>query len=175
MAAPPDLFSSKVTYTILFPEALEFVQARPFASPASGSGRSSRLDLDAVSGQVRVEIRVDRKYLPRRSEEATITKGLLSGDAAINFLPHLTEEGGIRASRRGVPPGRRDRGRPTHHSRSLLTPASGVLANAQQSLDRMVKAFEKLEKLERLGPKMEDTHSMSSPAWHAMPVSSFPS
>ena len=56
-------------------------------------GEVTELELDPQSGQVRVHIKVDRKFLPRKSEEATLTKGLLSGDAAIDFLNFVTPNG----------------------------------------------------------------------------------
>ena len=102
-----------------------------------------------------MKVRVDRHYLPRKSEEPTITKGILSGDVAIDFLPKLDEAGQPVPRGEFWPPDSQIPGVPPITPRSLLTPASGVLANAQQSLDRLVRAFEKLEKFERLGPKME--------------------
>src|SRR5581483_1960493 len=51
-----------------------------------------------------------------------------------------------------IPPGTEITGVPPVTARSLLTPASGVIATAQQSLDRIVRSFEQLEKA---GPKIE--------------------
>jgi len=153
----PDLFSNKASYTVLFPEVPGIGPGTPIRKSGVRIGEVSSLELDPQTGQVRVQIRVDRKFLPRTSEEATITKGLLSGDAAIDFLPRLPEEGVPAHAGEIYPPGSEIVGVPPITPRSLLTPASGVLANAQQSLDRIVKAFEKLERLERLGPKMETT------------------
>ena len=115
-------------------------------------GQVDSIDLDAETGQVRVKIRVDRKYLPRHNEEPTITRGLLSGDTAIDFLPKLDENGQPVPRGDVWPPGSDIPGVPPITPRSLLTPASGVLSHAQQSLDRLVRAFEKLE---RLSPKFE--------------------
>lgn len=151
----PDLFSNRASYTVLFPEAPGIGPGTPIRKSGVRIGEVSSIELDPETGQVRVQIRVDRKYLPRKNEEATITKGLLSGDAAIDFLPRLPEEGGPTPPGEIYPPGSEIVGVPPITPRSLLTPASGVLANAQQSLDRIVKAFEKLEKLEKLGPKVE--------------------
>jgi phospholipid/cholesterol/gamma-HCH transport system substrate-binding protein len=151
----PDLFSNKASYTVVFPEAPGIGAGTPIRKSGVRIGEVNALDLDPQTGQVRIQIRVDRKYLPRKNEEATITKGLLSGDAAIDFLPKLTEEGGPAHPGEVYPPGSEIVGIPPITPRSLLTPASGVLANAQQSLDRIVKAFEKLERLEKLGPKVE--------------------
>ena len=150
----PELFSNKARYDILFPEAPGIAPGTPIRKSGVPIGQVDAIDLDAETGQVRVKIRVDRKYLPRRNEEPTITRGILSGDTAIDFLPRLDERGPVP---RGEvwPPGSDIPGAPPITPRSLLTPASGVLANAQQSLDRLVRAFEKLESLERLSPKME--------------------
>ncbi len=151
----PDFFSQKAAYTIVYPEAPDIIPGTPIRRSGVRIGETRSVDLDPDSGMVRVHIRVDRRYLPRRSDEAVITRGILSGDTSIEFVPRLDENG--RPVPRGEvwPPGSTIAGTPPITARSLLTPASGVLANAQQSLDRIVAAFEKLEKLERLGPKVE--------------------
>ena len=151
----PDLFSNKVGYDLLFPEAPGIAPGTPIRKSGVPIGQVASIDLDPDSGQVLVKVRIDQKYLPRRDEEPTITKGILSGDVAIDFLPKLDEAGRPLPHAALWPPGSVIPGVQPITARSLLTPASGVLANAQQSLDRLVKAFEKLEKLERLGPKME--------------------
>jgi phospholipid/cholesterol/gamma-HCH transport system substrate-binding protein len=151
----PELFSNKAAYDILFPEAPGVGPGTPVRKSGVPIGQVTSIDLDPDSGQVRVKVRIDRKYLPRRSEDPTISKGILSGDTAIDFIPKLDEAGQPLPRGEAWPPGSDIPGLQPITPRSLLTPASGVLANAQQSLDRMVRAFEKLEKLERLGPKVE--------------------
>jgi ABC-type transporter Mla subunit MlaD len=148
----PEFFSTKVAYDILFPEAPGVAPGTPVRKSGVPIGQVTATDLDPDTGQVRVKIRVDRKYLPRKSEEATITRGILSGDTAIDFVPKLDESGQPVARGEPWPPGSDIPGVPPITPRSLLTPASGALATAQQSLDRLVRAFEKLE---RLSPKME--------------------
>jgi len=151
----PEFFSNKVGYDILFPEAPGVGPGTPIRKSGVPIGQVTSLDLDPDTGQVRVKIRIERKFLPRKTEEATITKGILSGDTAIDFLPKLDENGQPIARGEVWPPGSDIPGIPPITARSLLTPASSALTTAQQSLDRLVKAFEKLEKLERLGPKVE--------------------
>ena len=89
----PDLFSNKASYTVIFPEAPGIGPGTPIRKSGVRIGEVSGRDLDPQTGQVRIQIRVDHKFLPRKTEEATITRGLLSGDAAIDFLPRLAEEG----------------------------------------------------------------------------------
>ena len=150
----PELFSNKAAYDILFPERPASAPARRFANPASPSVRFRRSTSTRKAVRCGVKIRVDRKYLPRRNEEAIITRGLLSGDTASTSPLKLDET--------GQPFARAMSGRPARifpafnrSRRAVYSRRPGRAAHAQQSLDRMVKAFEKLEKLERLGPKLE--------------------
>lgn len=151
----PEFFSNKAAYTLLFSEAPGVGPGTPIRKSGIRIGEVTDLDLDPDTGQVRLAIRVDRKFLPRTSEEAIITRGILTGDTAIDFVPRLTEDGQPIPRGDIYPPGAEIVGVPPITPRSLLTPASGVLANAQQSLDRMVRAFENLQRLEKLGPKFE--------------------
>lgn len=148
----PDLFTNKARYSILFPEAPGIGPGAPIRKSGVRIGEVSAVELDPESGQVRVRIRVDRKYLPRRSEEAIITKGLLSGDAAIDFIPRIGEDGQMAPRGEEWPPDSDIPGVPPITPRSLLSPASNVLQNAQLSLERVARAFESLEKVQ---PKLE--------------------
>jgi DNA repair ATPase RecN len=111
---------------------------------------------------------VDRKFLPRKSEDPTITRGLLSGDTAVDLVPRLGEDGQPVPRGEEWPPGSDIPGVPPITPRSLLTPASGILTNAQQSLDRLVKAFENLEKLQTVQPKLERALDEASETFKAV-------
>ncbi|QJX00733.1 MlaD family protein [Frigoriglobus tundricola] len=151
----PTLFSNDVKYAVLFPEAPGIGPGTPIRKSGVRIGQVTALELDPVSGQVRVRIAVDRTYLPRKSEEANITRGLLSGDTAIDFLPKLGEDAQPVPRGDEWPPGSEIPGIPPLTPRSFITQAS--LAQAQQSLERITRAFERLEKLQSLGPKVEAT------------------
>lgn len=151
----PQVFSSDARYTILFPEAPGIGPGIPIRKSGVRIGQVTALDLDPVSGQVRVRIAVDRKYLPRKSEEAHITRGLLSGDTAIDFLPQLGPDNQPVPRGDEWPPGSDLPGVPPLTPRSVLNQAS--IAQAQQSLERITRAFEKLEQLQAVGPKIEQT------------------
>lgn len=148
----PVLFSNKTKYVVLFPEAPGIARGTPIRKSGVRIGEVTKLDLDPASGQVRVEVAVDPKFPPRTGEEATITRGLLNGDSAIDFVPRLGPDGQPAGPGDTYPPGEEIPGVPPITPRSLLTPASGVLANAQQSLERVVSSFERLEKV---APKLE--------------------
>ena len=151
----PALFSTKAGYTVLFPEAPGIAAGTPIRKSGVRVGEVTKIDLDPDTGQVRVAIAIDPKYPPRTSEAPTITRGLLSGDSAIDFLPKLDPATGQPVPRgTDYPPGSDIPGVPPITPRSLLTPASEVLTTAQASLDRMVKSFERLE---QVAPQLERT------------------
>ena len=130
----PQVFSTDARYTILFPEAPGIGPGIPIRKSGVRIGQVIALDLDPVSGQVKVRIAVDRKYLPRKSEEAHITRGLLSGDTAIDFLPQLGPDNQPVPRGDEWPPGSDLPGVPPLTPRSVLNQAS--IAQAQQSLER---------------------------------------
>lgn len=148
----PDLLSTKPRYTVTFPEAPNVGVGTPVRKSGVRVGEVTSLDLDPDTGQVRLGITVDQKFLPRQNEDATITRGILNGDTAIDFLPRIGDDGAPLSRGSELPPGSTIAGIPPVTARSLLGPASGVLSSAQQSLDRLVLSFERLEKI---GPRME--------------------
>lgn len=151
----PSLFSNKARYTILYPEAPGIVAGTPIRKSGVRIGEVTKIELDPGSGQVRVHIAIDPKYPIRTNEEATITRGLLSNDTAIDFLPKLDPTSTAPMPRGDdYSPGSEIVGVPPITPRSLLMPASSILASAQQSLDRMVSSFERLEKV---APQLEKT------------------
>ena len=150
----PSLFSNRLNYIVVFPEAPGVSAGTPIRKSGVRIGEVTKLDLDPETGRVHVQIAVDPQHPPRTNEEATITRGLLSGDTAIDFLPKLGPDGQPLPRGEDYPPGSEIVGVPPITPRSILTPASGVLASAQNSLDRMVGSFERLEKV---APQLERT------------------
>jgi phospholipid/cholesterol/gamma-HCH transport system substrate-binding protein len=150
----PNLFATKSRYTVLFPEAPGIAAGTPIRKSGVRIGEVTKLDLDPATGQVRVQMGIDPKYPPRTNEEATISRGLLNGDTAIDFLPKLGPDGQPLPTGDNYPAGSELMGVPPITPRSILTPASGVIASAQASLDRMVTSFERLEKV---APQLEKT------------------
>ena len=150
----PTFFANKLKYTVLYPEAPGIGTGTPIRKSGVRIGEVTKLDLDPRTGQVRVLIAVDPKYPPRTGEEATISRGLLNGDTAIDFLPKIGPDSQPLPSGEDYAPGSEIPGVPPITPRSLLTPATGVIASAQMSLERMVSSFERLEKI---SPQLEKT------------------
>lgn len=153
----PRVFTSDTRYAILFSEAPGIGPGTPIRKSGVRIGQVTAIELDPESGQVRVRIEVQRKYLPRKSEEPHITRGLLSGDTAIDFLPKLGADGQPVPRGEDWAPGSEIPGVTPFTARSLVAPATNALQNAQQSLERMTRAFEKLERLSEVGPRIEAT------------------
>ncbi len=151
----PRLFSTDAKYSIMFPEAPGIGPGTPIRKSGVRIGQVTSVELDPDSGLVRVRVSIERKYTPRTLEEAHITRGLLSGDTAIDFLPKLGPDTQPLSRGDEWPSGSDIPGVQPITPRSFVAPASNALANAQQSLDRITKAFEKMEKIGDLSPKME--------------------
>jgi ABC-type transporter Mla subunit MlaD len=164
----PDVFSNRAAYTVLFPEAPGIGPGSPIRKSGVRIGEVTGLDLDPDTGQVRVQIRVDRKFVPRTSEDANITRGLLSGDTSIDFIPRVAEDGRTVVKGDPYPPGAEITGVPPLTPRTLLSPASNIMTQAQVSMERLVRAFEKLEKLEAVQPKLERALDEASETFKAV-------
>jgi ABC-type transporter Mla subunit MlaD len=148
----PRFFSSDAKYDVLFPEAPGIGPGTPIRKSGVRIGQVTALELDPDSGKVRVRIAVDRKYLPRKSEIATITRGLLSGDTAVDFVPRLDHNNQPVPREEEWPPGSTILGEPPITPRSVINQAN--LAAAQQSLDKITRAFERFQEA---APKLERT------------------
>jgi phospholipid/cholesterol/gamma-HCH transport system substrate-binding protein len=140
----PTIFTSRSNYTVVFPEAPGIAPGTPVRKSGVRIGEVTAIDLNPETGMVNVRIRVEPKNAPRSGEDAVLTRGLLTGDTAIDFIPH-TDPGQVIIRGEPYPPGSEIRGLPPITTRSLLSPA-------QASIDRISNSFEKLEKI---APKVE--------------------
>jgi phospholipid/cholesterol/gamma-HCH transport system substrate-binding protein len=148
----PTLFINRARYVVLFPEAPGLAAGTPVRKSGVRIGEITRLDLDEYSGLVRVGIEVDPKYLPRMGEEPVISRGLLSGDTSLDFVPKVTVEGTPVPRGDPYPRGAEIPGVPPVSARTLLGQAQTVIPTAQES---MLRLTESLQKFERAAPKIE--------------------
>jgi phospholipid/cholesterol/gamma-HCH transport system substrate-binding protein len=150
----PRLFDNRARYVVIFGEAPGINAGTPVRKSGVRIGEATALDLDPATGKVRVSIAVDRKYLPRENEEATIFRGLFTNDTSLDFVPKTNAEGQpVTAFGEEIPPNTEIAGVTPINPNQLVKQASGVLPSATESMDRILKsvqAFEKsLPKIER--------------------------
>lgn len=149
----PRLFDNRATYTVMFGEAPGLAPGTPVRKSGVRVGEVTALDLDETNGQVRVTIRVDPKYLPRQNEEATIFRGLLSGDTSLDFIPKVTPEGQpVKVRGDTYPVNTEIVGQTPINPNTLARQAAGVLPSAQES---MVRILNSIQRVEQAVPKVE--------------------
>src|SRR5476649_1067907 len=83
----PSWFTKTNSYTILFSDAPGLAPGTPVRKSGVKVGEVNSIVLDDVSGLVKVVVRLDPNFTPRTSDEPTVTRGLLVGDTAIDFIP----------------------------------------------------------------------------------------
>ncbi len=147
----PDWFARRNQYTILFSDAPGISPGTPVRKSGVKVGEVHAIELDDVTGQVRVVVRLDPKFTPRTSDEPTVTRGLIVGDTAIDFIPKSTDK-----PQRGdpIPPGSTIQGVAPFNAKMLLDQTVGVIPEAQKSLEQVRKS---LQAIEKLSPQFETT------------------
>lgn len=83
----PDWFKGQVRYTVRLQTAPGLEQGSPVRMSGVRIGEVQSFALDPNTGEVSVNIVVDRKYQLRQSDRASISQGLVLGDTAISFSP----------------------------------------------------------------------------------------
>jgi phospholipid/cholesterol/gamma-HCH transport system substrate-binding protein len=147
----PSWFKPSNSYTILFADAPGIASGTPVRKSGVKVGEVSSIDLDNSTGQVRVVVRLEPNFAPRTGDEPTVTRGLLVGDTAIDFIPKSPDK-----PQRGDPiaAGATLQGISPFNARVLIDQATGIVPQAQKTLEQVRKS---LEALEKVGPQMEAT------------------
>jgi ABC-type transporter Mla subunit MlaD len=83
----PRVFVSRDHYTIVFTDAPGVGVGTPVRRSGVKIGEVTAVDLDNDTGEVRVEIAVNRKYTLRTTDNAVVSQDLLSRDTTIDFVP----------------------------------------------------------------------------------------
>ena len=148
----PTVFNARTKYTVLYPEAPGVTAGTPVRKSGVRIGRVTAIDIDESSGEVRVNIEVENKYLPRQSEEPAISRGLLSGDTAIDFIPKTDEKGQPMPRADAIPPNADIAGVRPLNTQRLLNQAQGAIPNAQ---DALIKFSATMSRFDAVGPKAE--------------------
>ncbi|QEL20319.1 MlaD family protein [Limnoglobus roseus] len=149
----PRLFDNREIYVVTFGEAPGLAPGTPVRKSGVRIGEVTALDLDQETGQVKATIRVDKRYLPRQNEEATIFRGLLSGDTSLDFIPKVTADGQPVTTRGDTYPVNVEiTGQTPINPNTLVRQASGVLPSAQESMARILNS---VQRVEQAVPKVE--------------------
>ena len=148
----PNVFSTRAKSTVLYPEAPGVGAGTPVRKSGVRIGQVTGLDIDEASGQVRVNIEVENKYRPRLNEEPAISRGLLSGDTTLDFIPKSDEKGQPMPRAEAVPPDTEIVGVRPLNTQRLINQAQGAIPNAQEAL---VKFSATMSRFDQVGPKAE--------------------
>jgi ABC-type transporter Mla subunit MlaD len=148
----PTIFSSRTRYAITFPEAPGISPGTPVRKSGVRIGQVTDLDIDEDTGQVRISIEIDGPHYPRTNEEPIISRGLLSGDTTLDFIPKLDERNNPIARGEPYQANTQITGVPPLNAQRLINQAQGTIPNAQEALSQFNRT---IGKFEQVGPKAE--------------------
>ncbi len=148
----PEVFNARTKYTVLYPEAPGVATGTPVRKSGVRIGQVTGIDIDESNGQVRVNIEVENKYRPRLSEEPAISRGLLSGDTTLDFIPKTDAKGQPMPRADAIPPDSEIVGIAPLNTQRLLNQAQGAIPNAQ---DALIKFSATMSRFDAVGPKAE--------------------
>lgn len=148
----PRLFVRSHEYTVRFTDAPGVEPGTPVRRSGVRVGEVKRVVLDDETGEVRIQVAIDRQYTIRRNEQPTLVHGLLGGDTSIDFIPTRAE--GQQPDRTPIEPGSELAGARQPTVNTLLTQAADVLPTTQEALNDIRKSVQRYEKM---APLLEET------------------
>lgn len=148
----PNLFSVRTKYSVYFPETPGLAVGTPVRKSGVRIGQVTAIELDEATNRVRVRVELTENHVPRTTEDAVITRGLLSGDTTLDFIPKADEKGNLLAVGDAYPPGADITGVPPLNTTRLINQAQQTVPNAQEALTRFTAT---VSKFENVGPKAE--------------------
>lgn len=147
------LFSGLASYFKSYEPLTVVFKAAPGVGPGTPVRRSGVLigqvksvQLDNETGEVRVGLLIEPEYAPRRSDEATLVRGMLGSDPSIDFIPREVPPGQV-ADRRPVEPGAQLVGVQGPDVRNLLNQTSELVPSTQETLNEIRKTLARFEKM----------------------------
>jgi phospholipid/cholesterol/gamma-HCH transport system substrate-binding protein len=150
----PSLFKQYHEYTVTFADAPGVNAGTPVRRSGIRIGEVKSVDLDHDTGEVRVGLLLERPYKLRRGEEPVVAQGLLGSDTCIDVQPASPAAKGQTPDRTPVEPGSIVAGGKQANIHTLLSRASEVVPATHDTLTQLRQS---LERLERLGPLLEET------------------
>lgn len=140
----PRWFSPYNIYTIIFNDAPGIAAGTPVRRSGVKVGEVSAVELDDQTGKVRIIVKMEPKFTPRTGDEALISRGLIVGESAIDFLPRnpdVPERGDM------IPPNSEIVGVSPVNTRALITQATDIVPEAQKAIEQLRVTFEAYQKL----------------------------
>jgi phospholipid/cholesterol/gamma-HCH transport system substrate-binding protein len=148
----PTLFRRFNHYFVRFADAPGVAPGTPVRRSGVRVGEVKEVHLDNDTGEVRVELLVEKQYVLRRSDQPTLVHGLLGGDTAIDFVPR--KPNGAPPDRTPLEPGEELTGVRQASVNTLLNQTSDMIPVTQETLTELRRS---LQRFDRMAPLMEDT------------------
>src|SRR5690349_4918376 len=101
----PSFFKQYHEYTVTFADAPGVTPGTPVRRSGVQVGEVKSVDLDHETGEVKVQILIERPYKLHRHERPTLVQGLLGSDASIDLVPAPPPGQGQPADHSPVEPG----------------------------------------------------------------------
>jgi len=134
----PEYFIRYIHYEVRFREAPGLEKGMPVRKSGVKIGEVEDYDLDPQTGIVSVKIQVDRRYQLRMGDQAFMSRGLVLGEAAINFV--------MGEDTRPAPPGHVFEGKEPPDIARALGRATSLADLAGQTLQEVLVAANNLSK-----------------------------
>ena len=147
----PRWFTKTNPYTITFSDAPGVAPGTPIRKSGIKIGEVSSVDLDDETGQAKVAIRIEPKFILHTNEEPTISRGFIVGDTAIDFVPKAAD---VRDRGERIPPGSIIKGVSPFNARAFIEQATNVVPEAEKSIIQIRRS---LETFEKMTPQFERT------------------
>jgi phospholipid/cholesterol/gamma-HCH transport system substrate-binding protein len=146
----PIFLGNYTHYLIQFDDVSGVSPGTPVRRAGVRIGEVRSLDLDDVTGKVKVSTVIDRQHVPRQGDRAVLVRALLGGDAFIDLVPPEVE--GL--AREPLPPDSELTGQRGTDVQKVLSQTSTLVPSTQETLDEIRKS---LQRFEKMAPLLEDT------------------
>jgi phospholipid/cholesterol/gamma-HCH transport system substrate-binding protein len=145
----PSLFKQHRSYTISFREAPGLNPGASVRRSGVRVGEVKSVELDDQTGEVRVEISVEKKYTIRRSDRPTLVQALIGGGASIDLVAARVPDADLSPAE----PGECLAGVCQTGVSGFLDQASDVVPETHHALE---DARRVMKRLEQMAPLLED-------------------
>jgi phospholipid/cholesterol/gamma-HCH transport system substrate-binding protein len=141
----PTLFTAHSNYTAVFSDATGLRVGTPVRRSGVRIGSVQRITLDDDTGEVRVEMAIERPHTLVRGEQPTIVQGLIGSDAAVDLLPVRRDD--QPPDRTPQPQDELMAGTRQPGVSTLVDRASQVMPTTEQTLRDLQRALQRIEKM----------------------------